>query len=240
MSIQRESLRLLALTETESLKEDFSSWVAELNKKISASPSDEIQEEKKIIGEEPEKKKVESEEYPGIQMKYQGQDIQISTVCFAALDSIKNVSSVDGIILVFNEAKEGVEKLQNMMNDVVKVLSPGFKQKILILFKQTDGGVNQDISIDERNLFRYQESEKTIENLLDRMITITKKHEIKKGLIEKAIMPVWKKEQYLKSFQKKREFSQKLFYFNYRYFSRAIEMIMIMLVICQQKKILIC
>ena len=48
----------------------------------------------------------------------------------------------------------------------------------------------------------------------------TEKNLIKKGLIEKVVMPIWKKEQFLKSFQKKREFSKKLFYFNYRYFGK--------------------
>jgi len=231
MSIQGESFRLLALTESESLKNDFSQRIVnlkEVGKTLSASLSDEIQEGKKIT-EEPSKKA----ESTGIHVRYQGQDIQVSTVCLD--ERWGNLDSVDGIILVFNETEEGVERLQSM----VKVLPPEFKQNTLILFKQSDGGVKLDMTLDERNLFRFQNTQKTIGDLLERMITIvqekrrlislpkvflnlqrTEKHQIKKGLIEKPKMPVWKKEQYLKSFQKKREFSQKLFYFNYRYSSK--------------------
>lgn len=244
MDQPKKDFKLTALIESESLKNDL---IKLLNPWISSSSEDEnIPLDFSHQGQDIPVKKSEDlvleTTKDCIQIQHQGKIIH---TLIAALDHEKylgEISNANGILLVFNETEEGAKRLQDLLNVLGKSIPEKLRQNIMLLLLKAKNeewrlntqNIQSDVSIDERNIFRYSSSENPLANneeiisrLLDKIIEEKKEYlfehmntnklRIKRGFLEKPVMSVWKKEEFLKSFQKRRQFSRKLFYFNYNF-----------------------
>jgi len=236
MNQLRKDFKLIALTESEALKNNLlkllNPWVSSPSEGLDFShQAEEEKHSLDILIEKPQEfAQIE------VQIQHQGKIIKPSIISLDSEKYIGEMLNADGILLVFNETEEGAVRLQDLLKILGKSVPEKLRRNIMLLLlkaKNEDWRLDvqkipSDVFIDERNVFRYsgtEDDQKIISSLLDKIVeepkgyflenTNTNKLRIKKGFLEKPVMAVWKKEEFLKSFQKRRQFSRKLFYFNY-------------------------